>query len=503
MKFMKSRRRILWLVLSITGLIILSSIIYFNFIRQPQETEDFGPWFPYCSDPVDSQWIARVNHIKWVAYSSPNPNTEPGFFQPSPETIRKDLLTLKKAGFTGLVTYSSFGVMGKDFPYIADELGFDGIIMGVWDPGNQSEFKNAIEAARLPGVVGFSIGNEGLYRDSGDRYTIPELCETIMSLRASTGKPVTTSEETDDFEDHPFLFYVGDWVFANAHPYWHMTKNAERAVRWEVKKYKELSKHSHRFVFFREVGLPTLGAFGLSETNHDLFYRELAGTDVRFVYFEGFDQPSKDHNSVEPNWGLFRFDQSPKLAAWNLMGVRPFTSSGPYDGWILECTESSNSACSLDKTGPTLIVGDDAQRRQYRSILSFNTSGLPDDVVVTSVELKVKTAEIVGSDPFEKHAHLLVDVCTPSVGIALIVQLPDFGVERNCRKVGLFGTRARDGWYTAELDPAVVNLQGMTQFRLRFEKDDDNDRTADYLEFFSGNAEDSLRPSLVIEYNLP
>ena len=332
---MKSRKRFLWLILSITGLILLSSLVHFNFIRQPQEAETFGPYFPYCSDPVDSKWIAKVNRIKWVAYSSPNPNTEPGFFQPSPETIRKDLLTLKKAGFSGLVTYSSFGVMGNDFPYIANELGFKGIIMGVWDPDNQSELNNAKEASRLPSVLGYSIGNEGLYRSKGDRYTVPELCEAIMSLRASTGKPVTTSEETDDFEDHPYLFHVGDWVFANAHPYWHATKYAERAVGWEVKKYRQLTGQSNRFVFFREVGLPTFGAFGLSETNHDEFYRRLAETDVRFVYFEGFDQPSKDHNSVEPYWGIFRFDQSPKLAAWNLMGVRPFTSSCSYDGLVL------------------------------------------------------------------------------------------------------------------------------------------------------------------------
>lgn len=499
---MKSRKRFLWLILSITGLILLSSLVHFNFIRQPQETETFGPYFPYCSDPVDSKWIAKVNRIKWVAYSSPNPNTEPGFFQPSPETIRKDLLTLKKAGFSGLVTYSSFGVMGNDFPYIANELGFKGIIMGVWDPDNQSELNNAKEASRLPSVLGYSIGNEGLYRSKGDRYTVPELCEAIMSLRASTGKPVTTSEETDDFEDHPYLFHVGDWVFANAHPYWHATKYAERAVGWEVKKYRQLTGQSNRFVFFREVGLPTFGAFGLSETNHDEFYRRLAETDVRFVYFEGFDQPSKDHNSVEPYWGIFRFDQSPKLAAWNLMGVRPFTSSGSYDGWVLECAEKSNSGCSLDKMGPTLIVGDDAERRQYRAILSFNTSGLPDDAVVSSVKLRVKTAEIVGWDPFARHGDLLVEACTPSVGLALVVQVSDFQVKRNCKSAGIFDTQTKDGWYTAELDPSIVHLDGITQLRLHFQKDDDNNKTADYIEFFSGNAEDALRPNLVVDYGM-
>ena len=499
---MKSPKTFLWIFLSLAGLTIISSIIYFRYSRQPQTTETFGPWFPYCSDPVNNNWIAKVNRIKWVAYSSPNPSTEPGFFQPSPETIRKDLLTLKKAGFTGLVTYSSFGVMGNEFPYIADELGFDGIIMGVWDPGNQSEFENAVRASRLPGVLGFSIGNEGLYRDSGDRYTIPELCQAIMSLRANTGKPVTTSEETDDFEEHPYLYHVGDWVFANAHPYWHAAKYAGRAVQWEVKKYKLLSEQSGHFVFFREVGLPTFGAFGLSETNHDEYYRGLAKTDVRFVYFEGFDQPSKDHNAVEPHWGIFRFDQSPKLAAWNLMGVRPFTSSGPYDGWILECGEKSNSGCSLDKTGPTLIVGDDAERRQYRAILSFNTSGLPDDALVTAVKLRLNLKHVIGRDPFETHGSLLVETCSPSVGLMLVVQVSDFQTERNCRVAGVFDPAPRGGWYTADLDPAVVHTDGVSQFRLRFSKDDDNNRLADYIEFHSGNAEDPLRPNLVVRYEL-
>jgi hypothetical protein len=94
----------------------------------------------------------------------------------------------------------------------------------------------------------------------------------------------------------------------------------------------------------------------------------------------------------------------------------------------------------------------------------------------------------------------MVEVCTPSVGIALVVQLSDFEVERNCRKVGTFGMQVRDGWYTAELDPAVVNIFGITQFRLRFERDDDNNKTDDYTEFYSGNAENSLRPNLVVEY---
>ena len=499
---MKPRKRLLWLILSISGLVLVVSLFYFNFNNQPQETETFDPSLANCSLPVDAKWIAKVNRIKWVTYSSPNPNTGPGFYQPSPETIRNDLLTLKKAGFTGLVSYSSIGVMGKDFPSIAQEVGFKGVIMGIWDPTNESELDNAKYASSLPVILGYTIGNEGLYR-SRDRYTLSELCYAISDLRASTSRPATTSEQSDDFDDHPQLYLVGDWLFPNAHPYWHATKYAENAVQWEVGKYREFTEESGRFVFFKEVGLPTRGAFGLSETNHDLYYRGLEKTDVHFVYFEGFDQPSKDHNSVEPHWGIFRSDQSPKLLAWNLMGVRPFTSSGPYDGWILECTESSNEGCSLDKTGDRLVVGDDAQDRQYRSILSFNTSGLPDDAVITSVNLKIKTSNITGNNPFIKLGTLKVDSCTPHIGVALVVQVSDFQFDIDCDTVGVFESKPNSGWYTAELDPATINLQGMTQFRLRFQKGCNDNKTADAIEFYSGNSANEVRPNLVVYYEIP
>jgi hypothetical protein len=49
-----------------------------------------------------------------------------------------------------------------------------------------------------------------------------------------------------------------------------------------------------------------------------------------------------------------------------------------------------------------------------------------------------------------------------------------------------------------------INLTGTTQFRLRFQKDDNDDLGADYMKFFSGNyATASARPTLIIEYTVP
>jgi hypothetical protein len=44
---------------------------------------------------------------------------------------------------------------------------------------------------------------------------------------------------------------------------------------------------------------------------------------------------------------------------------------------------------------------------------------------------------------------------------------------------------------------------GLTQIRLRFKLDDNNNRIANYLSVYSGNAPSSSRPQLVVTYYVP
>ena len=48
-----------------------------------------------------------------------------------------------------------------------------------------------------------------------------------------------------------------------------------------------------------------------------------------------------------------------------------------------------------------------------------------------------------------------------------------------------------------------INLTGVTQLRLRFQTDDDNDAVADVIKFHSGNSTAANRPMLVVEYSVP
>jgi exo-beta-1,3-glucanase (GH17 family) len=250
------------------------------------------------------------------------------------ETIRQDLDVLCRAKFTGLVTYSSSGFMGKEFPRIAQAMGIKGIIPGIWDPNNPQEIAAAIAAASNPIVLGYCVGNAGLpdKEKPKGRYTLEQLTAVIQSLRTLTGKPVTTTEPYAHYSNEQLL-KLGDWVFPTAHPYVYRVRDPREAVKWTKAAYDDLKKRSGRFVLFKEVGLPTAGdeEGKMSETAQETYYTELAKTDVRFVYFEAFDQPGKTRLSVEPHWGIFQADRTPKLLAMKLLGeTTPATTEGYF-----------------------------------------------------------------------------------------------------------------------------------------------------------------------------
>ena len=74
-------------------------------------------------------------------------------------------------------------------------------------------------------------------------------------------------------------------------------------------------------------------------------------------------------------------------------------------------------------------------------------------------------------------------------------------------RVGTFDTGPVRRWYSSVLSSAAyrrVNLRGPTQFRLRFNVDDNDDRGNDFVSFYSGNTTRKvLRPELIVEYRVP
>jgi predicted outer membrane repeat protein len=181
-------------------------------------------------------------------------------------------------------------------------------------------------------------------------------------------------------------------------------------------------------------------------------------------------------------------------------------SNRTQDGWILESTETSGVGGKLNKGATTLRLGDDAANRQYRAILSFDTSSLPEGADITSVTLTFKYAGKSGTLPFNTHGKLLADISMGGFKNNPALQLGDFKAGASRKNVLAFTKNKVNNWYSQSLDPLdfqFINTAGVTQFRLRFKKDDNNDFGADFLKIYSGDANEANRPQLIVEYELP
>ena len=108
-----------------------------------------------------------------------------------------------------------------------------------------------------------------------------------------------------------------------------------------------------------------------------------------------------------------------------------FNSIDAYDGWILESGENSNHGGTLDKTAKVIFVGDDAKDRQYRGILSFNTNSIPDNAVITSAQVKIKRQTVVGTNPFNTHGNLLLEIRNGTFSNNITLNVEDFSAIAN------------------------------------------------------------------------
>lgn len=182
-----------------------------------------------------------------------------------------------------------------------------------------------------------------------------------------------------------------------------------------------------------------------------------------------------------------------------------FDSVGANDGLVVESGEDTNAGGALDATSVVFKLGDNAANRQIRSILHFDTSSLPDTAIIDSVVVEIKQQGLVGIDPFTTHGSLRVDIGKPAFDTAAL-EISDFQAAPSAPGVAAFNVTPINGVYSASLNAvgiSNINLIGTTQLRLRFLTDDDNDLTADFMQFFSGDSTPANRPHLVITYHLP
>jgi hypothetical protein len=187
----------------------------------------------------------------------------------------------------------------------------------------------------------------------------------------------------------------------------------------------------------------------------------------------------------------------------------PLRSQNTMDGWVLESSETSAAGGAMNSSATTLRLGDDVSRKQYRSVLSFDTSPLPDTAFITKVTLNLKQQGIVGGgNPVTTFQGFVVDIRKGFFSNSANLQVADWQANANIT-FGPFTPALTGGWYTINLTSAKAYINklatgsGLTQIRLRFQLDDNNNAIANYLSLYSGNAGAASRPQLIIEYYVP
>ncbi len=192
-----------------------------------------------------------------------------------------------------------------------------------------------------------------------------------------------------------------------------------------------------------------------------------------------------------------------------IMITKTFTSQGANDGWVLESTETSNIGGSMNNSSNVFYLGDSNSKQQYRGVLSFATGAvLPDNAVITSVTLKFTKSTIVGGgNPVTLFQGFMVDIKKGFLGSAAALQVADFQASAP-KTLGPFLTTPVGSLYTFNLNAgkAYINKlatgSGLTQIRLRFKLDDNNNAIANYLSLFTGN-NSTGKPTLVVKYYVP
>jgi ABC-type transport system substrate-binding protein len=229
----------------------------------------------------------------------------------------------------------------------------------------------------------------------------------------------------------------------------------------------------------------------------------LDANDVVATFTMGLDVTSRTHKGNSNAWAYYDF-------IFGLMNKQTaIRSDGLYDGWVLESGETTSKGGALNSAAPSLYLGDNAQRKQFRAVLSFHTKSLPDSAVITRVVLRLKRqAAAGGGNPAAIFRGFMVDIRKGFFGPAAGLQVSDFQAAAH-RSYGPFNPALINGWYTIDLSPAKAYINklatsaGVTQVRLRFRLDDNNNSVANYLSLYSGNAAAATRPQLILEYYVP
>lgn len=185
-----------------------------------------------------------------------------------------------------------------------------------------------------------------------------------------------------------------------------------------------------------------------------------------------------------------------------------FNSVAAQDARVWESGENTNvggGGNATDNTTAALRVGDTDVNEQYKTIVSFDTSSIPDTATITSATLRLVRGTSSGTSPFTTHGSCVADIVTGGFGGSTAFANADWQAAATATSVATMSNPATNGAAsTGSLNAAglaAINKTGSTQLRLGFTTDDNNDLGYDYIGFYAGeNATTANKPQLTVTY---
>jgi hypothetical protein len=149
-------------------------------------------------------------------------------------------------------------------------------------------------------------------------------------------------------------------------------------------------------------------------------------------------------------------------------------------------------------------VGDDRKDRQFKTIISFNTSKIPPDAEILSATLKLTGKNVIGTNPFSLLGACYVDVKKGSFNKGSL-QRADFESPASASQVAVISDPVANSMLSVgNLNVEginTVNKGGITQLRLYFSVPSNDNGVSDSVVFYHGEAvSKTKRPKLEVTY---
>ncbi len=190
-------------------------------------------------------------------------------------------------------------------------------------------------------------------------------------------------------------------------------------------------------------------------------------------------------------------------------GTLVFPADTAFGGYVKESAEDSNVGDTNNVVpGNVLWVGDTAYRKQVKGFASFDTSILPDDVVVTNAILRLRRLQVKGVNPFVSIGGAYVDInLSGGFGGDLALAGGDFEARADGAEIAAMSRPTEDGDWSEgifdELGCRGINLDGYTQLRIYHISDDNDDGEADQIGYDSAELAVEYMERTQVERSVP